>query len=322
LGLKERIVFPCGINSRVLVNRTAGLPPQAVLFVFVFLPVLLLFSSCPGRASPPASPAGEIRRIISTAPSNTEIIADLGLGAMLIATDKYSRNIAGVPVNLPEVDFFFPDAEAIIGLEPDIIFAGEINAYGAAADPFKLIREAGIQVISVPTSMSIEGIYRDILLISETLELKEKGEELIETMRREIAVIAGAASAIKVKKTVYLEIDPFPFMVSVGGGTYLNEMLEISGARNIFAREKGWFSAGAEAIIQGNPDVILTTVQGAASAEDAIREIKNRPGFETISAVRNNRVYSIDADSASRPSARILKALGQMAAAVGVNEAD
>jgi iron complex transport system substrate-binding protein len=104
-------------------------------------------------------------------------------------------------------------------------------------------------------------------------------------------------------------------MVSLGHNTYLHEMIEIIGAENIFAGEGGIIFPSAEAVISGNPDVIFTNVYygDGPEAEDAVEEIKKRPGFEHIRAVQNNRVYQIDADSSSRPSARILTALKQMA---------
>ena len=62
------------------------------------------------------SVTGQVNRVISMAPSNTEIIIDLRLADKLVAIDRHSANIAGIPGGLPQMDFFFPDAEAILGL--------------------------------------------------------------------------------------------------------------------------------------------------------------------------------------------------------------
>ncbi|MCL2068133.1 MAG: ABC transporter substrate-binding protein, partial [Treponema sp.] len=64
-----------------------------------------------------------INRIISTAPSNTEIIADLGMAHKLVAIDRHSANVSGIPDGLVLLDFFYPDAEVILYLSPDIIIA-------------------------------------------------------------------------------------------------------------------------------------------------------------------------------------------------------
>jgi iron complex transport system substrate-binding protein len=108
-------------------------------------------------------------------------------------------------------------------------------------------------------------------------------------------------------------------MVSFGEGTYLHEMINIIGGVNIFSGETGWFSPAPEAVIERNPDVILVLTDSAGAYPGAgtpLEDMARRPGFPAINAVSNNRVYSIDADSASRPSHHIVSALKQMAAAV------
>jgi len=90
-------------------------------------------------------------------------------------------------------------------------------------------------------------------------------------------------------------------------------MISTIGALNIFGSEDWLVMPSAEAVITRNPDVILTNVN---YIDDPVGEIKNRPGFEHINAVKNNRIYQIDNDSSSRPSPRIVLALRQMAEAV------
>ena len=252
-----------------------------------------------------------ITRIISTAPSITEIIAGLGLANSLVAVDKYSRDVEGVQNDLPEIDFFYPDIEAITGLKPDIIIVSEVNTGGSTDSPYQFFGRLGIKVVEIPTSSSIEEIYRDILTIAKTLNVTEKGEELVSGMKAAIEKTAarvretnGSAAG---KKTVYFEITPAPNMVSFGRGTYLNELIEITGMHNIFAAEERWFTPGAEAIISANPDLIFI-LDGISDNT----EIKSRPGFQHITAVKHNKIYVIDANHASRPSQNIVKALESM----------
>jgi iron complex transport system substrate-binding protein len=256
------------------------------------------------------------RRIISAAPSNTEIIAGLGLAERLIAVDSYSKGIEGVRPDLPEVDFFYPDAEAVIGLEPDIIISNEINNFGAADSPFKPLEDAGIRVVQIHTSTSLEGICGDILTIAEALGVKERGGELAGSLRAGIDRIAETGKTVKDKKKVYFEVAPAPGMVTFGSGTYINQMIEIIGAVNIFAGEKGWFTPSGEAILERDPDVILTMAMAGPGSPDPAAEMRKREGFETISAVKAGRIYAIDADSSGRPSQNIILALTQMARAV------
>jgi iron complex transport system substrate-binding protein len=256
---------------------------------------------------------GPINRIISTAPSNTEIITDLGMAHKLVAIDIHSANVTGIPDGLTLLDFFYPDAEVIINLQPDIIIANGHNASGTGEDPFRLLREMGIAVAYVSMSKSIEDIYKDIAFIAELLQVQEKGELVTHAMKDQIAGISEKTLSIKDKKTVYFEISAAPYMFTMGKDSYLNDMINVIGGRNIFENENWSVSPSAESIIDRNPDVILTSVN---YIDDPIGEIKSRLGFNHINAVIENRVYQIDNDSSMRPSTRIVLALNQMAMAV------
>ena len=287
-------------------------PCTAIISVILSTAVFFSFTCCrPEARSTAVRGPEEAMRIISAAPSNTEIIVGLGMADRLIAVDKYSGGINGVPQGLPEIDFFFPDTEAIIGLEPDLIFVNEINSFGVANNPFTLLERLGVTVVQVPTSVSIEGILGDIILIAETLGVNERGQALEESMRQEITRIAACAKPERM--SVYFEISSSPTLVTFGQETYLNEMIEIAGGYNIFASERGWFSPSVEDILKRNPDIIFAMLY---SGEDPVSEIKSRRAFEGISAVKENRVYAIDADSASRPSQNILPAFLQIAQAI------
>jgi len=287
--------------------------------------ILLLISSCNAnkgreiidRSGRTVIIKNQINRIISTAPSNTEIITDLGQAHKLVAIDRHSANVTGIPEELPQLDFFYPDAEAIINLEPDIIIASGHNATGTGEDPLMLLREMGISVVYISMSASINEIYNDIMFIADVLHVEKEGERLINSMKVQIDEIAQTAAKMATntdsKKTVYFEISAAPDMMTFGKGSYINDMISVIGAKNIFEDENWLVMPGAEAVISRNPDVILTNVN---YIDDPIAEIKSRPGFNHINAVINNRIYQIDTDSSVRPSSRIIFALRQMSQAV------
>jgi iron complex transport system substrate-binding protein len=252
-------------------------------------------------------------RIISGAPSNTQIIAGLGLGDRLIAVDIFSTGIEGVRADAVQIDFGSPDAEVLVGLSPDLIIAAGINMFGAGEDAFKLINDSGIPVFYIPTSTSIEEIYKDIEFIARLLEVETKGDALVKDMKDQVNEIAAISAGITDKASVYFEISPAPYLYSMGRETFINEMMEIVGAKNIFDDVTGWIAPSAESIIERNPDVILSNID---YMEDPIGEIKSRDGFGNISAVRNNRVYLIDANASSQPTHHVALALKQIAKAV------
>ena len=255
----------------------------------------------------------KLERIISAVPSNTEVLVELGVGDKLVGVDKYSEGIEGLDEKLPKMDMNNPDAEAIIALEPDIIIASGHNKVGSAEDPYKAIVDAGIPVVYIPSSDSIDGIYKDIEFMASLVDKEKKGEEIISSMKEEIAKYEKLGKTVKEKKKVYFEIGPAPDLFTLGNSTFINEMIEIIGAENIFKDQEGWIPPTEESIIDANPDVILTTVN---YVEDATGEILARDGWEEITAIKNKDVYYIDSNSASRPSHHILKALEEMSKVV------
>ena len=220
--------------------------------------------------------------------------------------DKYSTDIEGIPADAEVIDFRNPDSEAIIEMQPDIIIASGHNKVGDE-DPYALLKEAGITVVYIPSSDSIEGIYEDIAFIADVTNKETEGQELIDEMKQEVAAIKAVGDTITDKKTVYFEIGSSSKLYSFGHSTFINELIETVGATNILADEEGWISPSEEAVITANPDVILTN-------ETYLD--KERAGFETITAVENDAIYLIDKNASSRGSQNVIKALKEIAQAV------
>lgn len=269
------------------------------------------------RSGREVSIPSKIERIISTAPANTENIVELGLADKIIAADEFSADVEGLSKDTEIMNFTTPDAEAMVELEPDIVIASGYNQGDSSEDPYKSVSDAGIPVVYIPSSNSIESIYEDITFLADILDVKDKGEEIISSMKSEIESIKEIGSKITDKKKVYFEIGPAPTLYSFGSDTFLNEMIEIIGAENIFKDESSWTSPSSEAVIDANPDVILTNVN---YIENPIDDILTRDGWNHITAVEEKAVYSIDTNSSSRPTNKIIKALKEMAKAIYPDE--
>ena len=293
--------------------------------VFAMMFSLALFTGCGNTEKTMTDREGneftlpnKVEKIISTAPSNTEVLVELGLADKLAAIDKYSADVEGVNTDLPQIDFRNPDAETLISLEPDIIIASGHNKAGEE-DPFQLDKEAGIPVVYIPSSYSIDGIYGDIEFIAEITGTEKQGTEIIENMKKEVEAIKEIGDKITDKKKVYFEIGSTPSLYSFGSDTFLNEIIQIIGAENIFANEDSWISPTPESVIDANPDVILTNVPDTDGVS-AVDEIKSREGWDSITAVKEGQIYSIDNNSSSRPSQNVIKALKEMAKAIYPDE--
>ena len=259
----------------------------------------------------------EINRIITIGPSNAEIIVELGFGENIIQTDVFTTDVPGISDEITNLDIMSPDLERIIELDPDIVFVTGMTRVQGDDDPLRLVSDAGIAVIYMPTSTSIEDIKEDIRFIAKVLKADERGEEIIADMTNEIQRIREIGAGITDRRTVYFEISPAPHLFSFGRGTFLNEMIEVIGAVNIFADEEGWIGVADESLLEANPDVILTSVN---FLDDPIDEIVNRPGWDAITAVQNGDVFIIDTAASNRQSHNIIRALKEMAMAIYPDE--
>jgi len=285
----------------------------AVCLVLALAPVVQAAPVTADREGTPITLPDAIERIASFGASNTEILCALGAADKLIAIDAYSENVAGIPEGLDIFDMLAPDAERIMQLQPDVIFVTVMTRQGGEYDPYKPVKDAGICVIYMPTSNAIEDIKGDILYVASVLGADEAGAALVSWMDENIAAIKAIGETVTDKKGVYFEISAAPFMYSFGSGVFLNEMIELIGAYNVLGERDSWISVTDEAALAANPDVILTSVN---YIDDPVGEIKGRPSWDAVAAVKNDRVYYIDADASNRPSQNIIKALWDMAVAV------
>jgi iron complex transport system substrate-binding protein len=180
-------------------------------------------------------------------------------------------------------------------------------------DPYKPIRDMGVCVAYIPASLSIEGIYEDILFFAKSLGVEKKGIDLVNSMKSKIKEIEEIGKSIENKKTVYFEIAAAPTLYSFGKGVFLNEMIEIIGAENVLSDHDWWISVSEETVIASDPDVIITNVD---YIENPAEEIKSRSGWENMKAVKNNDVYYVDNYATSHCNHNIITGLEQMARAI------
>jgi iron complex transport system substrate-binding protein len=297
---------------------------RAVL-LFTLLTVLL-FTACAvrnddgggrvtvrDRMGNEVSVPAEISRIVSTAASNTEILAGLGVGGKLVGIDSMSAGIDGVSADAVVMDMFFAvNLEEIIALAPCVVVASDINIRGGE-NPFDTLGLSGISVVFIPTANRVADIYDDIAFLAQLTGTAANGNAMINAMKREVDGIVSMVPAAQGRQTVYFEISPAPWLFTLGNETFINDLIYLAGGVNIFNDMQGWFEPNEEEIITRNPAVIFTNVD---YMDDAVGEIRSRAAWGGIDAVMNGRVYQINADSSSRATQNSLTALRQIAAAL------
>ncbi len=251
--------------------------------------------------------------IVSLAPSVTQVLCELGLADKIVGIDNRSPNYTDqLKDDLPQFDMMSVDTETLIALKPDIVFASGIS-YVGAEDPFKSVRDVGICVADIPSSSSLNDVKLDNQFIADCVGKSEEGKKLNDDMQATIDKVAAIGKTITDKQRVMFSIADSSALYSFGSGTFLNEMIELIGAVNVFADQESWISVTTESAVAANPDVILTNVN---YIPDPIADFTENAAFAEVNAVKNDRVYLIDNAASSLPNHHVVDALVQMALAV------
>lgn len=254
-----------------------------------------------------------VNTIVSLAPSVTQVLCELGLADKIVGIDNQSPNYTDqLKDDLPQFDMMSVDTETLIALKPDIVFASGIS-YVGAEDPFKSVRDVGICVADIPSSSSLNDVKLDNQFIADCVGKSEEGKKLNDDMQATIDKIAAIGKTITDKQRVMFSIADSSALYSFGSGTFLNEMIELIGAVNVFADQESWISVTTESAVAANPDVILTNVN---YIPDPIADFTENAAFAEVNAVKNDRVYLIDNAASSLPNHHVVDALVQMALAV------
>ena len=264
------------------------------------------------RAGNPIALPENVEKIVTLAPSTTQVLLDLGLQDKIIAVDTYSAMYEESVAALPQFDMMTPDVEQLAALEPDVIFITGMSLSGGD-NPYQALIDLGIPVVQIPSSSSIAGIQEDILFIGDCVGEAEGAKALVDDMQAQIDEVKALGETVEAKKTVALEVAAPPYLMCAGGGSYLNEMIELIGAVNAYGDQPAWASITDEVAVATNPDVILTIID---YLPDPVEEIMAREGWGEVTAVANGAVYQIDAESANQPNHKIVKALHEMLEAV------
>jgi iron complex transport system substrate-binding protein len=248
----------------------------------------------------------EPQRIVSLAPSTTEILFAIGAGDKLVGRTD-SCNYPDEVKNIPSVGGFFYgiSVETIMGLEPDLVFA----YLGQEAVVAKL-EEMGYPVI-VRNPESIEAVLKDIRLVGYIMNKTAEAEQVVAEMEAVMNAVDANISKLNMSAfpRVYLELwgEEDSFM-SACQGTFDNDLIFRAGGKNIAANAYspyGYPTLDEEFILAQDPEVIITTDMNTATVDD----IKNREGWEDVSAIKNDRVYFILGDLLNRPGPRIVEGL-------------
>ncbi|WP_157147226.1 ABC transporter substrate-binding protein [Brachyspira pilosicoli] len=235
----------------------------------------------------------KIEKIISLSPGVTDILIDLNEAHKIIAADTFSKYILEKNnINVSNVfDMLNPDAEKIISLDSDIIFINNLTAFYTKNS---LLSLSNPTIITITNSETLKGIEDDIYFLGKVLNADDRAKEVVSNMRTKIKEIKDIGDTITNKKTVYFEISALPNLYSFGSNVYLDDIINIIGAKNIFSNRNEWISVSEEDVVYLNPDIIFTSVD---YVNNPVAEITNRAAWKDINAVKTSKVFFVEGTS-------------------------
>lgn len=249
-------------------------------------------------------------RIISICPSNTEVIALLGLTDSLIAVDDFSdwpQAVNTLPKLGPDLSI---DLDALEALQPDIVLSSlsvpgmEKNVEG--------LKERGIPQL-VLNANSLDEIIEEVRLIGKMCGVENRAEEVATTYEEKRRELHTISQSIDHHPSLYWEWWPNPIFTP-GKVNWLTEISQLAGGRNAFEDvELASIMTDFDDVKNRNPDYIFLSWVGVAYERINPKVVLKRDGWQEMDAVKNERIFKMEEWLYCRPSPRLLIGAIQLA---------
>ena len=264
----------------------------------------------------PTSLTAYPERIVSVAPSCTELLFAIGAGDKVVGVTDYCNYPYNFTAwiaegNMTSVgNFKDPNMEVITTLDPDLILASG----GVQAESVDTLRERGYKVLVLdPTT--IDGILNNVELVGNATGKRAEATAFVNDITTRIETVENTVAGAT-KPKVYYEVYYYATASwTIGALAWQTEVIEKAGGTNIFDdQQTDYYQYQVEALIDRNPDVIVLPGEGMGSGTaESVDAVKVRPGWDTTNAVQNDRIYQINSDIIERSGSRLAEAIEQMA---------
>jgi iron complex transport system substrate-binding protein len=253
------------------------------------------------------------RRVVSAAPSNTEILFALGLGDRVVGATEFCDYPEAAKA-IPRVGGFMPksfSAERIAGLRPDLVLTT-----GRVQDPLsESLRKLGLTVLSLDAD-TLEGVLKNVTTLGTAVGEAAAARELVTKLEARAAAVKARTDAIPVDKrpTVLLLVSEQP-LLTAGPKSFPGRLVELAGGRNLFAdATQDYPRVGEEEVLRRDPDALLLWSAMAGETPAArLAALRARAGWSQLKAVRAGRVLAVNEDWIARPGPRLFDALESLA---------
>lgn len=244
-------------------------------------------------------------KIVALTAADCEIIYALGAGDKLVGRGEfcdYPQEVFSVPAVQSGNE---TNIEQIISLGPQVVV---MSTMAQSEEQIAALEKAGIKV-AVSEATDIEGTYTAIEMIGKVVGRDEEATNIIDSMKSAFSDISSKVTDSGTK-TVYFEISPLEYgLWTAGKGTFMDELAGLIGLENAFSDVEGWAEISQEQVIDRNPDYIVTSTMSFDDGPTPIEEIMNRPGWQDISAIKNEAVFNVDSYEMIRPGPRLVNAI-------------
>ena len=270
------------------------------------LPAALTFTDDLGRQIELAGPA---QRVLSMAPSNTEILFAIGAGSQVVGRDSLS-DYPEAAKTVTDIGSTFEalNTEVIISLKPDLVLAAEINT----PEQVKQLEDLGLTVYYLKNPVTLEEMYDNLAIVAQLTGHEDQAVALIESLKARVAAVDEKIAPLSSRPGVFYELDGTdpakPY--TAGRGTFITLLIDRAGAYNIASDIDGYPQFSLEQVVTADPAFIIL---GDARYGVTPESIAQRPGWENLSAVLNGNVVPFNDDLASRPGPRLVDALEELA---------
>jgi iron complex transport system substrate-binding protein len=260
----------------------------------------IVITDMAGREVRLAAPA---TRVVALTAADVETLFAIGAGDLLVGRGEYC-NYPPEALDIQSVQSGYEtNIEQIIALEPQLLIMAKMDQND---DQVRQCEDAGVTVF-VTDAQNIDGTYTAIDSIGKLVGKEIKAAEVISDMKATFTELTSmAAAAGGEQKSIYFEVSPLEFgLWTTGQDTFMNEVAKLLGIRNIFEDVSGWAEISEEQVLERNPDYILTVGMYFGEGPTPIESILSRPGWESITAVKNEAILNLTEDELSRPGPRL-----------------
>ncbi len=251
------------------------------------------------------------KRIVSLAPSTTEILFALGAGDRVVGVTRYCTYPPEAQ-KVPQVGGLVdPNYEQIVAMRPDLV----ILSYLQDTRRLARLEALGLRVI-VLNPEGLSRVFDDIRLVGQALGKEEAAERIVATMRREQAEVEALVS--RKPEAERPRVLMLYGSVAAGVGSFAGDMLTEAGGQNV-ARVTGtpWPVLSHEYLVRADPQILVlvddSDVPKPQRDPEALERLRNDPAFRHLAAVREGRVYRMSGSLLQIPGPRIVQALRQLA---------